>query len=75
MVAKTSFIAAFSSMSRGIAAAFLDEAAFSEVGGADPDAVPNRHPVNGQQRVEVVGETGDRCQVLARERVGEPVRC
>jgi hypothetical protein len=38
------------------ASAFLDEAALGEVGGAHPDAVAHRHPVDDQQCVQVIDE-------------------
>jgi len=55
------------------AAAFLDEGAFGQVGGADPDAVPHQHPVNREQGFAVVLEAAHRGWEGAPERVGEPV--
>jgi hypothetical protein len=59
IVAKTSFIAALSSGKPADhlgPAAFLNNVAFGQVGGAHPDPMPDRHPVDRQQGVEVVGE-------------------
>jgi len=59
MVANPSFIAALSSVSRGVALvrrAFLDEEAFGEVRGADPDTVPYRHPVDRDEHPNAVFE-------------------
>jgi hypothetical protein len=59
MVANTSLLAACSSGKREITLvrrAFLDEAALGEVGGAHPDAVAHRHPVDDQQCVQVIDE-------------------
>ncbi|MBW3671552.1 MAG: TonB-dependent receptor, partial [Acidobacteria bacterium] len=42
------------------APAFLLEGPLGQVGGAHPDAVPDRHPVDGQQRLAVLAEAGHR---------------
>jgi hypothetical protein len=56
------------------ASAFFGEAALGQVGGARSDAVAHWYPVDGQQRVEVVGEAGDGRQVFPAVGVDEPVR-
>jgi hypothetical protein len=55
------------------AAAFLDEGPFGQVRGADPDAVADRDPVDGQQRLEVLGEARDRGRVLPLVGGDDPV--
>lgn len=49
------------------AAAFFDEGPFGQVRGADPDAVADRDPVDGQQRLEVVGEAADPQRPICRD--------
>jgi hypothetical protein len=55
------------------AVAFLDEGPFGQVRRADPDAVPDWDSVDGQQRLEVLGEARDRGRVLPLVGVDEPV--
>jgi hypothetical protein len=64
------------------AAALLDERALGQVRGAYPDAVPDRNPVDSQQRVQVVFEAataaGNSRGVVAlglAAVVGEACRC
>jgi hypothetical protein len=55
------------------APAFFDEGALGQVRGAHPDAVAVGHAVDGEQRVEVVLEAGDRRGVVAAVGVDQPI--
>jgi hypothetical protein len=46
---------------------FLDEGSFGQVRGANPDPVPDRDPVDREQRVEVLGEAADSGRVVGAE--------
>ena len=56
------------------AAAFFDERAFGQVRGPYSDTVPDRDPVDRQQRIEVVPEAGNRSRERSIEGVDQPVR-
>jgi hypothetical protein len=67
-------MAAFSSVKRGMTLVRRRSSTkLRSVGGAYPDAVAHRHPVDGQQGVEVLGEAGHRRGIGPAVGIDKPI--